>query len=452
MTHSFYAGMGGFVIELNGSSADRGMPFIPGSQPLTLSARGVAFLARCGHLPNIPEDDIVDKSKADGLAKFLVCLQAAWMVVQVIARLVLGLPVTLLEVNILGHVLCAFVIYMLWWHKPRLVHESTKLEGDWVEPLCAYMYMSSQISGSTSTHAGILRRTWIDPELSALALFAPRPQGELDNTKTEKHPADENEDCEPGHTASQVSIGISSQACDVTSTTIPVSEGGLNLNYFGPRPRSSSPAEGFIFSGASELAQNPSTMQLNRWRLAAKAVQMYPTIRERFTAKSNTDARKNGGGWFEPMTEELVTRVTTNWPGEDLLRGTGGHVMGMVLWFASMAYGGVHLAAWNDYFPTTIEAWLWRSSSICITSSGLIWLMINLLAENSKAIDEYWDSVLELRARWSSYLILGSLCSICGAAYCFARIFLVIEALISIRQLPAAAYLTPEWTQIIPHL
>jgi hypothetical protein len=152
------------------------------------------------------------------------------------------------------------------------------------------------------------------------------------------------------------------------------------------------------------------------------------------------------------MTEELVTRVTTNWPGEDLLRGTGGHVMGMVLWFASMAYGGVHLAAWNDYFPTTIEAWLWRSSSICITSSGLIWLMINLLAENSKAIDEYWDSVLELRARWSSYLILGSLCSICGAAYCFARIFLVIEALISIRQLPAAAYLTPEWTQIIPHL
>jgi hypothetical protein len=135
MTHSFYAGMGGFVIESNGSSADRGMPFIPGSQRLTLSARGVAFLARCGHLPNIPEDDIVDKSKADGLAKFLVCLQAAWMVVQVIARLVLGLPVTLLEVNILGHVLCAFVIYMLWWRKPRLVYESTKLEGEWVEPL-----------------------------------------------------------------------------------------------------------------------------------------------------------------------------------------------------------------------------------------------------------------------------------------------------------------------------
>jgi hypothetical protein len=28
--------------------------------------------------------------------------------------------------------------------------------------------------------------------------------------------------------------------------------------------------------------------------------------------------------------------------------------MGMVLWFASMAYGGVRIAAWNDYFPLVI--------------------------------------------------------------------------------------------------
>jgi hypothetical protein len=46
----------------------------------------------------------------------------------------------------------------------------------------------------------------------------------------------------------------------------------------------------------------------------------------------------------------------SNWPGETLLRGTGGHIIGVVLWFASMAHESVHIAAWNDYFPSTIEA------------------------------------------------------------------------------------------------
>lgn len=67
--HSFYAGMEEFTAELDVSFANRGL-----SKRLTLSARGVAFLARCGHLPNINKDDIKDKSKADGLSKSLVCV------------------------------------------------------------------------------------------------------------------------------------------------------------------------------------------------------------------------------------------------------------------------------------------------------------------------------------------------------------------------------------------
>lgn len=286
MVHSFYAGMGGFFIEADVSSADGGLPFIPGSQRLILSARGVAFLARCGHLPNIQEDDIADKSKADGLAKFLVCIQVGWMLVQVVARVALGLPVTLLEVNILGHVLCALVIYILWWHKLRLVYEPTKLEGDWVEPLCAYMYMSSQVSGWGSTHAGILRRTWVDPELSALALFTPRSQGELENTKNEKNSV---------NTASQGSMSTSGQICDVVGTSIPECGNGLDSSYFGPRPRPSSATEGFISSSRAEQGHSPSTMQHNRWRLAANAVRMYPAIRQRFATRCNTSGKK---GWL----------------------------------------------------------------------------------------------------------------------------------------------------------
>jgi hypothetical protein len=192
-------------------------------------------------------------------------------------------------------------------------------------------------------------------------------------------------------------------------------------------------------------------MQLARWRLAADAVRSHSVIRQRLVPRQ--DAKGNDSvDWLEPVTEELVTRYAANWPAEDLLRGTPGLVMGMVLWFASMAFGAVHIAAWNDFFPSDIEAWLWRSSSIYITSSGFLWLLINLLAHQSKSIDSYWDRVVALQAHRASYLLLVPLCSVCGICYIFARSFLVIEAFISIRQLPLAAYSTPNWSQIIPHL
>ncbi|CAG8971201.1 hypothetical protein HYALB_00010574 [Hymenoscyphus albidus] len=419
MVHSFYAGMGGFVVEPDG-------PANEGGPVLTVSARGMAFLARCGHLPNISKDDIKDKSKADGLAKSFVCIQAGWMVVQVLGRVINDLPVTLLEVNTLGHVLCALIIYLLWWYKPRMVREPTKLEGDWVAPLCAYMYMSSKISGKKSRHAGLLRQTWYEPEISDLTFFTqPAPSPLHDSGNLTPSPGPERED----------KIDFS---------------GG----HFGIRPPVGDSTNGFVYSGTAELAQVPSGTQVKRWKLADIAVQEYPTIRERFesTLCEPSKQLRNDTTWLRPTTEELLTASASNWPEEELLRGTEGLVMGMILWCASMAYGAVHIAAWNDHFPTSAKKYLWQISAIYIAASGLLWLLINLAAHTFRYIDEYWDTVLALRAHWTNYLVLGFLCSICGIAYAVARIFLVVEAFISIRKLPVAAYETPDWTQNIPHL
>lgn len=198
--------------------------------------------------------------------------------------------------------------------------------------------------------------------------------------------------------------------------------------------------------------QSYDMLQNTRWRLAEEAVKIYPEIRRRFDTVSSTGEGDNHNSWCKPITEELLTYLAPNWPGEELLRGTGSLVMGMALWFASIAYGGVHIAAWDDYYPSTIEAWMWRSSSIWVSFSGLVWLVINLLAFSFKPVDDYWNRVLALEARWYSYFILGTLCFLCGIAYLFARIFLVVEAWISIRSLPHAAYETPDWTQIVPHI
>ena len=101
MAHSFFACTGGFAFQLN-----NGESFLPADCPkrLAITARGMALLAKCGHLPDIPRAEIVDKSKANDLAKALVMVQALWMLLQVIERLIVRLPVTLLEVNTIAHV------------------------------------------------------------------------------------------------------------------------------------------------------------------------------------------------------------------------------------------------------------------------------------------------------------------------------------------------------------
>lgn len=108
-THSFFASTGGFAFEIDETHDDSGKPqppFLPAECPrrLTLTARGVALLAQCGLLPDIAEEEIQDKSKANNMAKGLVVLQASWMLVQVVGRLIVQLPVTLLEVNTVAHV------------------------------------------------------------------------------------------------------------------------------------------------------------------------------------------------------------------------------------------------------------------------------------------------------------------------------------------------------------
>lgn len=166
VVHGFYAGMGGFIfpasiLETNQSTAI----FKSGCQRLTLTARGVALLADCDLLPDIERKYLDDKSKSDGLSKFIACVQAAWLIVQVIGRLTKSLQISLLEINTLGHVLCALIIYVLWWHKPRMVMEPTALQGDWAISICAYMYMSSRISGQMT------EQTSIKSEISSLAYF-----------------------------------------------------------------------------------------------------------------------------------------------------------------------------------------------------------------------------------------------------------------------------------------
>lgn len=62
---------------------------------------------------------VVDKGKSNVMAKLLVCIQGVWMGMNCLSRKIAGLPLTLLELNVVMHVLCAMTVYACWWKKPH---------------------------------------------------------------------------------------------------------------------------------------------------------------------------------------------------------------------------------------------------------------------------------------------------------------------------------------------
>ena len=451
--------MGGFTIKLSYPSARPATSVCKAKyNHLTLTARGVAVLADCGLLPDIEKKTIEDKSKSDGLSKLIACVQAAWLIVQVIGRLSLGLQVTLLEINTLGHVFCALIIYVLWWHKPRMVLEPIALKGRWVDSLCANMYMSSGVS-SGSRSGGISNQDQVPkPEMSRIAFFPDddsRERASLNLESCDTVFGPHTSSYATSRTEPNILRGangkITSEIQSATEREAPVE--CMNGGCFKLRLSSAQPHEESSKHDCSNPSDGLDTEELLRWTLAAEAITKYPAIKHRFTPVQHTDISGRTLTYLqESDPEDLVVDHCSNWSTRGLLQGDYGLVMGMALWFASMAFGGIHAAAWYDYFPTPIESWLWRCSAVYITWAGLVWLLINLAAHISKPFDDYWNQLRMPQPPFANSIPIVGLSIICGILYTFARMYLVIEAFISIRKLPVSAYRTPEWTELIPHL
>jgi len=68
--------------------------------------------------PIISEEDILDKSKGDGLTKAIALFQILWFSIQFVARLAKGWATSELEVLTFATCIIALGIFVLWWSKP----------------------------------------------------------------------------------------------------------------------------------------------------------------------------------------------------------------------------------------------------------------------------------------------------------------------------------------------
>ncbi|KAF8541102.1 hypothetical protein BDD12DRAFT_830621 [Trichophaea hybrida] len=163
----FYTVMGGFVVDLEDGDlleelirVEKREDYSP-LEPLrmTLTTAAVENLAKeNGIFLKALKSTIKDKSKADVLAKGLVCCQVLWMVVQSIARTMKGYPLTLLEIHTLVHVICALCMYFLWFEKPLDIHDPTVVDGQAQTQLLRKFKEQLARRGEQSTGPTLLRR------------------------------------------------------------------------------------------------------------------------------------------------------------------------------------------------------------------------------------------------------------------------------------------------------
>ena len=130
VVHGHFATMGGFVIRYNMKGSERG------GVPYHLTADDVIFLRKNSHLeklPRVTRDELCDTSKSDPLLKLIAIFQILWSIIQISARAIRRLPISLLELNVLALAACVIVIYGFCWYKPKHVQVARTIltfEGD----------------------------------------------------------------------------------------------------------------------------------------------------------------------------------------------------------------------------------------------------------------------------------------------------------------------------------
>jgi len=112
----------------------------------------------------------------------------------------------------------------------------------------------------------------------------------------------------------------------------------------------------------------------------------------------------------------------------------------LVLVILISIYGAVHAGAWNAHFPTPAEQTLWRVAACSVASGGLILMLCTVVYEDIP------DFLVPPRL---PPLLLGGCVFVMLS---LSRVFLVVEAFVSLRSVPVEAYDSISWVNALPHI
>lgn len=529
MTHSYFAIMGGFAFD---SEVIKDELLPDGRKRVALTSLGVLRLgATIPHLlPDLSVSQIKDKSKANSLAKTIVCLQASWFAAQCIARVASQLSISLLELNTFAHAICTLLAYFLWWDKPLDVEEPILIEGLHVATVCAGMIMRSTmgtkcIGGGYFPGKQIVARLWFENDgytekhtkfefglVQALTSHVPSGYpvySKVDSAMEEvNRPPVINGNVHrsatpPKHDWTDSASAIPTDG-DVYRLYMGNSLHGFafrrgRYNHFNLAPirgglgriftrRTSSVSTNIQDQGFKALRLpfiELASADITRLRIAKECYQKYPDLRHYPKGKNYGKSYSNHPNETHRIwSNEYVAPRVSNWPGVNgscsevhskLLKATSKEMSFLLaFFFAGVAYGGLHLLAWDPPVATLAEVLMWRISGITLVVFGAAPILgflisssasimrerikmafLNGFLEGIKVKAKSLDYIIQSVSFGIDYIIVTVLyVAIIGGSllYLFSRIYLLVECIISVPYLPDGVFQTPNWSMYFPHM
>ena len=387
-------------------------------QRMTLTSKGIVLLAEIGLLPRLTQEDVKDKSKADTIAKALVCVQTIWFLIQGFARVVTGLPLTLLEVHTMTHIACALVMYMIWFKKPYTVSRPTLLQDQ--------------------------------DTVNIAALLLTRSNGEADEPLSKN--LDPSDDWVLYQKDGASEIPLAPFLPDRCSLKHDVKLESVRCCH-------------------PDYSAEPSKI-LAHFDAANQAV--------RYLRNNNIHFQWafSQGGTFAFCTRQymdhypshnFLINYRTNWNIKGRFDGHSTHkkphgIRRNAALLFSCIYGASHTSAWNFHFPTKIEKWMWRSSCITMVAAPIFAALVLLLrdfdwklrrvgryANAEKGIPGRARRLLGMVLITIAHLEITVLAFVVVNSYPFIRLFLLGESLASLRSPANGTYESIDWTFVIPH-
>ncbi len=396
---------------------------------LTFTPEGIIMLAEMNLLPRFSQADVEVRSNANSITKLFVCMQVLWYFIQSIARLTQGLPLSIIEVHTLTHIGCAIVMYTIWFRKP-------------------YNVTSPIISNSQPlvNMAALLALRYDHEDSGWGALYDEYINDDDDEWKIYRRE----------HTASNTS-----EAEEV-------------LIYGNPHEYPEFPAEP---TGYTQQCSTRNTISIQTIRRFNKAPANSPKIFAHLEAANNAldylkqhdlhfrwEISKDGWTNYYPSHAflDITDTVKGRWNGNSHYKPPP-HIRRNAAILFSGIYGASHLSAWSFHFPTTAEMWLWRACCITMATTPILvavfWLCRKadgLLRRVDEKSAPRKERVWWLR-RWCGLFLVGVVgwtgfyLALALGSYPYIRLFILGEALASLRSPEEGTYKDVDWTKFIPH-
>ncbi|KAF9525227.1 hypothetical protein CPB83DRAFT_796745 [Crepidotus variabilis] len=459
-THAFFLVMGGFALYDPDTNS-----FIRTLDPQDLDDLHASEKITW---PRVSAEQIQDRSKADFLAKTVVLVQTTWFIIGCIARAVNKLPVTELEIVTLAFAVLNGVVYWLWWDKPMDVRcpvevyyrtsqthsHSRKLD------YTTILHQGALLTEEPSTITSTSRLATIPTIARSTTLFSSSDKDITMSPRTTlSHPRLE----EPGPHSQ---ISYPPQPLNRRSSSNAPHAIGRFRGMLNDETQNRGRLKGYfhIFLKrpvAVTFGAFDDMLALDELRPHRRRVPTFysPRLGGR---KSTTQHNPSQKGVAEAVRRASILtskkRETNVKEGErdnehEMDAAFGLAVASLVV----LVFGAIHLAAWHSTFPTVIERWLWRASSLSIITLPFIMSfggLIMVLLDPDDDLDQ--ERLSKGRRIWAQALsMIGYGAAVLAiAVYMLSRAALLVLPLIQLRKgaLDKAAFVDVDWVAFLPHV